>query len=180
MVILLIAVGLAMDASVAAVANGVLIKRVTVAHAAYFGLFFGFFQFAFAWLGYFIGSAVSGAVAGFSGLIAGLILIILGWRMIAGTFAPAKKTSIKRNIFGLKNMTALSVAVSLDALAVGADFAIIGVDILPASLLIGAAAFILPFFGVLLGGGIGGLIQRNGERLGGIILIIIGIKIMFF
>ena len=83
-----------------------------------------------------------------------------------------------KNILSIKNLTVLAIATSIDALAVGVSFSLINVNIFKSSLIIGIVAFIFSFLGILIGKKIGGLFSKNAERIGGIILIIIGFKIL--
>lgn len=181
--ILLIAVGLAMDAFAVAVTNGLALKKVKIIHAFKFGIFFGFFQFIMPVIGWFCSKNFSSAIEKFDHWIAFILLVIIGGNMFIETFKKSKDNNIfDENILSFKNMIMLAVATSIDALAVGVSFAFIqsdnGLNIWSASLIIGAVAFIMSYIGLMIGKKIGGMFQKNAERIGGLILIGIGIKIL--
>ena len=178
----LIAVGLAMDAFAVAITNGLALKKVKIIHAFKFGAFFGFFQFIMPVIGWFCSKNFSHAIEKFDHWIAFILLFIIGGNMFIETFEKSKNNIFDENILSFKNMVMLSVATSIDALAVGVSFAFIqsdkGLNIWNASLIIGIVAFIMSYIGLIIGKKIGNMFQKNAERIGGLILIGIGIKIL--
>ena len=100
--------------------------------------------------------------------------------MIIETFKNDNENNISTDeeILSIKNLIVLAIATSIDALAVGVSFSLINVNILQSSLIIGVVAFIFSFLGILIGKKIGNLLSKNAERIGGIILIFIGFKIL--
>jgi len=180
--ILLIALGLAMDASAVSVANGVALKEVNYKHALKFGLYCGVFQSVMPVLGWLIGMTFADYIMAISHWVAFILLAFIGGNMIFSALRK-KKDEVKVNkdneILRWQNLTMLAIATSIDAMAVGVSFAVLqDVNIWIASLIIGAVAFILSFLGVLLGKKLGKLFKSGAELIGGIILVLIGTKIL--
>jgi len=179
-----IALGLAMDAFAVSVSNGILLKDIKFRYAFKFGMFFGTFQFIMPIIGWLCAKNFKEAIESFDHWIAFFLLLIIGGKMFLESFGSEKeKIKSNNNILSFYNMIILAVATSIDALAVGVSFAFLGssengLDIWSSSAVIGVVAFILSYIGVYLGRKIGEIIQKNAERVGGIILIGIGIKIL--
>lgn len=182
--VFLIAISLAMDAFAVSISNGLALSKVKPMHAVKFGLFFGIFQFIMPLIGYLCSKNFSGAIEEFDHWIAFILLVLIGGKMFIETFknddiSVANKDEV---ILSFKNLTVLAIATSIDALAVGVSFAFVGegkgLGILEASAIIGIVAFVLSFIGAMLGRKIGDLFQKNAERIGGLILIGIGCKIL--
>ena len=133
-------------------------------------------------IGYLLGTGFSEYIEKFDHWIAFILLFIIGGNMFIETFKKSKNNIFDENILSFKNMVMLSVATSIDALAVGVSFAFIqsdkGLNIWNASLIIGIVAFIMSYIGLIIGKKIGNMFQKNAERIGGLILIGIGIKIL--
>lgn len=178
--LLFIAAGLAMDAFAVSVSNGMIIKKARIREAMIFGLFFGVFQFLMPIIGWRFGKAFAGYMAAYDHWIAFLLLAITGGNMIRETFEDYEVQLIETNRKNLTviNMLSLAVATSIDALAVGVSFAFINMDILISAAMIGIVTFTLSFSGVFLGRRIGDLFKTRAERLGGLILILIGVRIV--
>lgn len=178
--IFLIALGLAMDAFAVAIANGVIIKDVKIKHALVFGLYFGIFQLVMPILGWLIGMTFAGYIMAFGNWIASIVLCLIGFNMIIESVKKEKDAPIKSNeaIFRWQNMAILAVATSIDAMAVGVSFAVMESNIWLSSLIIGAVAFALSVIGVLIGDKMGRFFKKGAETFGGIILILIGVKIL--
>ena len=174
--IFLIAIGLSMDAFAVSLANGIIIKKVTISDCFKFGLFFGVFQFIMPVIGWILGTTVSGYISMFDHWIAFLLLSFIGGKMIYESFKADDEEKDKP--LNWKNMTILAVATSIDALAVGISFAVMETKIIISSVIIGVTAFIISFFGVVLGKKLGGKIKSGAEIFGGVILISIGLKIL--
>lgn len=175
-----IAVSLAMDAFAVSVSNGLMLPKIRIWHAVIFGLFFGVFQFIMPLAGYILASSFSTYIEAFDHWIAFILLAIIGGNMIKESFSDDENAAdVQANIMSFKNLTMLAVATSIDALAVGVTFAIVDRgNIWISCSVIGIVAFILSYIGVMLGKKISGVFQSYAERIGGAVLIIIGLKIL--
>lgn len=178
--LLLIAISLAMDAFAVSISNGLILPNVKKRDGVTFGLYFGIFQFFMPIIGYFLGSKLTKYVQQFDHWIAFILLAIIGLNMIKESFSEDEDNSPKEHeILNFKNMTMLAIATSIDALAVGVTFAFIGnMDILFACSVIGIVAFILSYFGLMIGKKIGTYFKTYAERIGGLVLLGMGIKIL--
>ena len=178
-----LAVGLAMDAFAVSICKGLAQEKLSVKHMVTAGLWFGGFQALMPTLGYFLGSQFRDKITAVDHWIAFGILAFLGISMIRESL----KDEECRHTFDptrLKVVLAFAIATSIDALAVGVSFAFVGMngaeDILPAVGIIGIVSFILSMAGLLFGIRCGcGLAKKlRAELLGGVILVIIGCKIL--
>lgn len=177
--LLIIAISLAMDAFAVAVSNGLMLPKIRIRHALVFGLFFGVFQFLMPLIGYFLASRFSTYIQSFDHWIAFILLSIIGGNMIKESFSDEDDEDVQANIMSVKNLTMLAIATSIDALAVGVTFALVDSGNIWVSCgVIGIVAFILSYIGVMLGKKISGVFQSYAERVGGAVLIIIGLKIL--
>lgn len=174
--LILIAVGLSMDAFAVAVCKGLSIRNLKWRDCAIVGLYFGLFQAGMPVIGYYLGNTFAQAVASIDHWIAFVLLGLIGGRMIWESIHGDENECDPS--LGVREMTALAVATSLDALAIGVSFAFLGVDILPAAGLIGCITFLMSFCGVRLGKTLGGQFQSKAELGGGIVLVLLGIKIL--
>lgn len=179
----LLAIGLAMDCFAVSIASGIILKRVRLRPMLIMALAFGFFQALMPLLGWIGASFFSHLIESIDHWIAFAILAFLGGRMVRESF----KDEECRHEFdptSLKVVTALAVATSIDALAVGVSFAFLGVrnysSLMPSIGIIGFVSFVLSFVGLMFGIRFGcGIARRlRAELWGGIILIIIGTKIL--
>ena len=172
----LIAVSLAMDAFAVSVSNGLILPNVKKRNAVTFGLF----QFFMPVIGYFLGSKLTKYVQQFDHWIAFILLGIIGFNMIKESFSDDEDDIPKeKEILKVKNMTMLAIATSIDALAVGVTFAFIGnISIFFACSVIGIVAFALSYAGLMIGKKIGPFFKTYAERIGGLVLIGMGIKIL--
>ena len=179
----LLAIGLAMDCFAVSIASGIILKRVRMRPMLIMALAFGFFQALMPLLGWIGASFFSHLIENIDHWIAFAILAFLGGRMVLESF----KDEDCRHEFdptSLKVVSALAVATSIDALAVGVSFAFLGVrsfsSILPSIGIIGFVSFALSFVGLMVGIRFGCGIARKlrAELWGGVILIIIGTKIL--
>lgn len=179
----LLAIGLAMDCFAVSIASGIILKRVRMRPMLIMALAFGFFQALMPLLGWIGASFFSHFIENIDHWIAFAILAFLGGRMVLESF----KDEDCRHEFdptSLKVVSALAVATSIDALAVGVSFAFLGVrsfsSILPSIGIIGFVSFALSFVGLMFGIRFGCGIARKlrAELWGGVILIIIGTKIL--
>lgn len=171
----LIAVGLSMDAFAVSVCKGLSVQRLETKHAAIVGTYFGGFQFLMPVIGYLLGARFESLITNIDHWVAFGLLLIIGGNMIKESFGEAEKLN---DDFGVKTMTLLAVATSIDALAVGITFAFLQVRIVPASALIGVTTFCLSALGIYIGNKFGAKYKPKAELAGGIILILIGIKIL--
>ena len=171
-----IAIGLSMDAFAVSVCKGMSVKDVKLSHMMIAGLYFGGFQALMPFLGYLLGEQFESLITSIDHWIAFVLLCIIGINMIRE--AVSKKEEQLNNSFGFKAMIVLAIATSIDALAVGITFAFLQVDILTAILIIGITTFILSAIGVKIGNAFGSKFKKKAELFGGIVLILIGTKIL--
>ncbi|MCL1798902.1 MAG: manganese efflux pump MntP family protein [Eggerthellaceae bacterium] len=178
--LMLVAVSLAMDAFAVSIGNGMTMRGAGVRHALAFGLMFGGLQFLMPIAGYLLGSSFSASIGGIGPWVAFALLVLIGGKMLSESFrAPGEgPTAAGTEPPSLGRLFLLGIATSIDALAVGVSIALTGWNIWVSALVIGAVAFAFSFFGVVAGKKIGARFQRNASRLGGAILIGIGIKIL--
>lgn len=172
----LLAVGLSMDAFAVSVCKGLAMPRITVKKASIVALWFGGFQALMPLLGYFLGVQFQDKITAIDHWIAFVLLGIIGINMVREALSgECENTSDSLDI---KTMFILAVATSIDALAVGITFAFLKVDIIPAVSFIGATTFILSAAGVKIGNVFGTKYKSKAELAGGVILILLGLKIL--
>ncbi|MCD6330295.1 MAG: manganese efflux pump [Candidatus Cloacimonetes bacterium] len=176
--ILLIAVGLAMDAFAVSLASGFSLKSSYLFWSCIIALFFGGFQALMPVLGWFGGSLFQSHIESFDHWIAFGLLLIIGCRMIYEAFSSHSEKKIIRPT-NLVVLFGLAIATSIDALAVGLSFSLLDTQIFLPALLIGVVTFIISFYGVMLGKSLGVKWGERAHVFGGIVLILIGIKILF-
>ena len=174
--IVFIGIGLAMDAFAVPICKGLSMKKINWKSVIIISLYFGLFQAGMPVLGYFLGSAFSNFVQQVDHWIAFILLAIIGGNMIKDSTDDEVEKRNDRVDF--KTMLVLAIATSIDALAVGVTFAFFQVNLLLAITIIGGITFVLSFLGVLIGNKFGDKFQNRAELAGGIILIIIGLKIL--
>lgn len=174
--IILIAVGVSMDAFAVAVCKGIESKEKTLKTAILCGSWFGFFQFLMPVIGFFIGSLFVSLIESFDHWLAFGLLAIIGSNMIKEAFS--KEDEIVSNEMCFKKMLILAIATSIDALAVGITFALLKVNIWICVGVIGCCTFLFSFVGAFIGKKFGERFKRKAEIAGGIILILLGIKIL--
>ncbi len=173
----LIAVGVSMDAFSVSICKGLTTKRFSLKMALTCGLWFGAFQALMPVVGYFLGSQFAYYVESVDHWIAFGLLFLIGANMIREAVA-GKEDSKQTNALDFKTMLLLAVATSIDALAVGVSFACIQVELWSSVALIGLTTFVFSVVGVKIGNVFGTKFKKNAEVFGGIILIIIGLKIL--
>ena len=177
--LLFLSVALAMDAFTVSVSNGISIRNIKFSQAILIALFFGLFQAFMPVLGWLLGKSFSNYLAGIDHLIVFAIFGFIGTKMILEALQRRNESSGRREEhIQLSVLFALAVATSIDAFAVGISFSLIKVNILFSIMTIGIITFTLSFIGVYLGRYLGRLFGRRMELLGGLILIIIGFKIL--
>ena len=175
--ILIIGVGLSMDAFAVSICKGLSTRTLKLKHALICGGYFGFFQGFMPFLGYVLGIQFKDKIESIDHWIAFILLGLIGINMIREGNEEVEKESEVSSI-SYRNIFLLAIATSIDALAVGVSFAFLNVNILYAVIIIAVTTFVLSFFSVLLGKTLGSMFQKYAELLGGIILILLGIKIL--
>lgn len=175
--IIVIAIGLSMDAFAVAVCKGLSVEKVKPKHYLIVGVWFGGFQALMPLLGYFLGTTFEKYITAFDHWIAFVLLVFLGAKMIKE--ALSKDEGKKDASFSFKTMIVLALATSVDALAVGITFALLpGVNIFISIAIIGAITFVLSGIGLKIGNLFGAKFKSKAEIAGGIILILMGVKIL--
>ena len=176
--IFMIGIGLSMDAFAVSVARGMTMKKEELLrYALTLGFFFGIFQAVMPLIGWWAGSCFQEFIASIDHWIAFGLLAIIGSNMIRESFRSEEEACDDKSLT-LKTILILAVATSIDALAVGISFAFLQVHIWTAIVIIGLTTFILSFLAVYLGNRLGNLLEKYAGILGGIILILIGTKIL--
>ena len=177
--LLLIGVGLSMDAFAVAICQGLSMTRLNWRRAGVIALFFGGFQAAMPVLGWALGFRFAVHIQEFDHWVAFLLLGLIGGNMIREALGPEEaETACAAGRLDLRQLFLMAVATSIDALAVGVTFAFLEVLIVPAASVIGATTFCLSLVGVAVGNFFGARYKRRAELSGGVILILLGIKIL--
>ena len=172
----LIAVGLSMDAFAVSVCKGLAMPKCTFKKAAIVGLWFGGFQALMPAIGYVLGAQFQETIASIDHWIAFVLLALIGGNMIHEALDNDEEEADAS--LDVKTMFLLAVATSIDALAIGITFAFLKVNIIPAVCFIGIVTFIISFAGVKIGNIFGARYKNKAEIVGGIILILLGLKIL--
>ncbi|NLO37277.1 MAG: manganese efflux pump [Clostridiaceae bacterium] len=176
--LLLVAVGLSMDALTVALCKGMAQKRPDARQGLLLAVSFGAFQALMPLLGWFLGNRFAHAISAFDHWVAFALLLIIGGKMIVNVLKGVSCPVDQAARCSLKELLTLSVATSIDALAVGITFAFLQVAILPAVLLIGVTTLTLSLAAYLLGNRLGIRFGSAAELAGGIVLVLIGGKIL--
>ena len=171
-----LAVGLSMDAFAVAVCKGLAIGKIQWKHVVIVGLWFGGFQALMPLIGYLLGSSFAEYIAAVDHWIAMILLVLIGANMVRESLD--KDPEHVNPSLGFKSMLVMAIATSIDALAVGVTFAFLEVRILPAVSFIGVITFLLSALGVKIGSIFGTRYKSKAELAGGVILILLGIKIL--
>ena len=172
----LIAVGLSMDAFAVSVCKGLAMPKCTFKKAAIVGLWVGGFQALMPAIGYILGAQFQEAIASIDHWIAFVLLALIGGNMIHEALDNDEEEADAS--LDVKTMFLLAVATSIDALAIGITFAFLKVNIIPAVCFIGIVTFIISFAGVKIGNVFGARYKNKAEIVGGVILILLGLKIL--
>ncbi len=175
--IILIAFGLSLDAFAVSVTSGVTIHNCRFKHALLIAVFFGTFQGLMPILGWMLGTSFSGYIKDFGYWIAFILLLVLGVKMIYES-TKLKKAEECSNPLNFYILFLLAIATSIDAFGIGLSFACLKVTILGPALIIALITFVVSVIGVVVGDKLGHMFEGKLEMLGGIILIVIGIKIL--
>lgn len=172
----LIAVGLSMDAFAVSICKGLALENAPLQKAAVAGVWFGSFQALMPFAGYLLGSRFEKYITPIDHWITFVLLALIGIDMIKEAFSKEEEKASSTMYF--KEMLLLAVATSIDALAVGITFAFLQVNILPAICLIGATTFLLSITGIKVGNVFGSRYKSKAELAGGILLVLMGTKIL--
>ena len=175
--LLLLAVGLSMDAFAVSVCKGLAMKKATLKAGLTCGVWFGGFQALMPVIGFFLGTLFAGAIEAFDHWVAFALLAIIGVNMLREAFSEdGEETS---DDLSPKTMFVMAVATSVDALAVGISLAMAGnVNIFSAAALIGVCTCVLSALGVKIGNLFGSRYEKKAQIAGGVILILLGVKIL--
>lgn len=179
--LLLISVGLAMDAFAVSVCKGLNMSKINYKNAGIIALFFGAFQGFMPLIGYFLGTRFQRYIQSIDHWIAFGLLVFIGGQMIFEVFKGEEEALDEDgDKLQLKQLFILAIATSIDALAVGITFALLdgGVGIITSVLMIGIVTFIISFMGVIIGNRFGNKYESKAQLAGGIILVLIGLKIL--
>lgn len=171
----LIAVGLSMDAFAVSVCKGLSKGKIRFADALLAGIYFGGFQMLMPLIGYFLGSRFENLITSIDHWVVFVLLGIIGINMIK---EAREETECMNCSFAPKEMFPLAVATSIDALAVGVSFAFLKVEIIPAVSFIGVITLLLSTVGVYIGSIFGEKYRAKAEIFGGVVLILMGAKIL--
>ncbi len=175
--LMIIAVGVSMDAFAVSICKGLSVREVRPKHAGITALWFGGFQALMPLAGYFLGVSFADFVTSVDHWIAFVLLGIIGANMIKESLQRDEDLSVSPD-FSFRTMLGMAVATSIDALAVGVSFAFLNVNIWQAVLLIGLTTGLFSGTGVYVGNIFGSRYKSKAEFAGGIILIIMGLKIL--
>lgn len=172
----IIAVGLSMDAFAVAICKGLSMKKSSIKKAGIVGLYFGIFQAGMPLIGYFLGVQFQDKISSIDHWIAFVLLGFIGINMIRES--RNSKCEVTADSLDFKNMSVLAIATSIDALAIGVTFAFLKVNIISAVSFIGIITFTLSMIGAKIGNVFGTRFKSKAEFAGGLILILMGVKIL--
>ena len=176
--LLLIAIGLSMDAFSVSICKGLTTKEFSWRMALVCGLWFGGFQALMPTIGYFLGAQFQEMIEAYDHWIAFGLLFLIGANMIREAVWGKKEEGENSGALDFKTMFLLAIATSIDALAVGVSFACIQVNLWSSLVVIGLTTFLFSFLGVKIGNVFGAKYEKSAGIIGGIILILIGLKIL--
>ena len=173
--LLILAIGLSMDAFAVSICKGLSVSKAKLSHSVTAGLYFGGFQALMPLIGFFLGTGFSKFIQSFDHWIAFLLLVLIGLNMVKESFGEPDEHNAS---FSPSAMLPLAVATSIDALIVGVTFAFLNVNIWFAISFIGVTTFIFSFAGIKIGNIFGSHFKSRAEIIGGIVLILMGLKIL--
>lgn len=180
--LLLMGVGLAMDAFAVSICKGLAMRKVNKKQAVVIGLFFGGFQALMPFIGWLLGSQFESYITSIDHWIAFILLGFIGGKMMVEALKPGEEDEVEVKEMDapldLKEMFLLAVATSIDALAVGITFAFLDYPIVEAVSIIGITTFCISVGGVYVGNFFGNKYKNKAEFVGGLILVIIGLRIL--
>lgn len=169
--------GLGMDAFAVSICKGLAMKKSSLKSGIIVGIYFGIFQAVMPIIGYVFSKSFSTLFQNIDHWIAFFLLTILGLNMIKETIKQDRGLNLSEGTT-FQDMVGVSIATSIDALAVGITFAFFKISIIKPVIIIGGLTFLLAFFGVFIGNRFGAKFKDKAQILGGVILILIGIKIL--
>ena len=179
--LLLIGVGLSMDAFAVSICQGLSMTKIKWGHALTVGLYFGGFQALMPFTGWMLGSQFAGRIQQYDHWVAFVLLLLIGGNMIrealSGEEDEAEDAAIGAGL-DHKKLFLMAIATSIDALAVGVTFAFLDIAILPAIGIIGTTTFFISVAGVAVGCWFGARYKKRAEITGGVILVLLGVKIL--
>ena len=175
--LLTLAVGLAMDAFAVSICKGLAMREKVLKKGVIVGLWFGGFQALMPTIGFFLGTQFKDQITSIDHWIEFVLLGLIGINMVKEALSNDEEQA--DDSIAVKEMFMLAVATSIDALAVGITFAFLNVHIVSAALMIGVCTFLISFAGVKIGNIFGTKYKSKAELAGGIILILLGFKILF-
>mgnify|MGYP004691304959 FL=1 len=177
----LIGVGLSMDAFAVSICQGLSMTKIKWGHALTVGLYFGGFQALMPFTGWMLGSQFAGRIQQYDHWVAFVLLLLIGGNMIrealSGEEDEAEDAAIGAGL-DHKKLFLMAIATSIDALAVGVTFAFLDIAILPAIGIIGTTTFFISVAGVAVGCWFGARYKKRAEITGGVILVLLGVKIL--
>lgn len=175
-----VAVGLSMDACAVSICKGLGMWKLNIKQAVVIALFFGVFQAFMPVIGWFLGVQFQEYIVSVDHWIAFVLLAFIGGKMLWDAFRGTDEDDCgcEDRKLDIKELFMLAIATSIDALAVGITFAFLQVDIVPAVVLIGVTTFVLSFVGVVVGNKFGARYEKPATIVGGVVLILIGLKIL--
>lgn len=179
--LLLVGVGLSMDAFAVSICKGLGMKRLNMKQALVIGLFFGGFQALMPFLGWALGTQLADFITPIDHWIAFILLAVIGGKMLLDAFRGGEEEEAGEATdakLDMKELLMLAIATSIDALAVGITFAFLGVDIVSAIVVIGLTTFVISVAGVAVGHAFGARYEKGATIVGGVVLILIGLKIL--
>lgn len=172
-----VALGVSADAFAVALGKGLHMRRFNVRNALVIAVAFGLFQGVMPVIGWFLGTQFASYITGIDHWVAFVLLGLIGGKMLWEAFSNPEDTEIDDRL-KLRELLVLSVATSVDALAVGLSFAFLAISITETAVLIAATTFVLTFAGIVIGHRAGVKFRRPAEIAGGLILILIGTRIL--
>lgn len=178
--LVLIGIGLAMDAFAVSICKGLSMRKMNYGHAGIISLFFGAFQAIMPLTGFMVAKTFARYVERFDHWVAFILLVLIGGKMIYDVFTEGEDAVEihEEDKLNYTELVLLAVATSIDALAVGVSFAFLHVEIFSAIAIIGVLTFGISFGGVVIGNVFGNRYEKGAQLAGGIILILLGIKIL--
>lgn len=176
-------VGLAMDAFAVSICKGLGMKKINHFHAFMIAFFFGAFQALMPLIGWVAGRSFASYIESFDHWIAFVLLVLIGGKMLVETFRGDEPScsscqEAATDKLDYKELFLLAIATSIDALAVGVSLAFLGVNIWQAIAIIGIVTFVISYAGVVIGHVFGSRFEKGAQIAGGVILILIGLKIL--
>lgn len=174
--IVLIGIGLAMDAFAVAICKGLSMKKISLKKCTIIGTYFGMFQGIMPTIGFILGISFQEIITKVDHWIAFILLGVIGINMIKESFLN-EDNNINDQV-NLKTMLPLAIATSIDALAIGITFAFLKVNIFLATTIITITTYLISFIGVIIGNKLGNKLEKKAQIFGGTVLIVIGTKIL--